>query len=158
MEYWQSNAWVNYRKYTYIYDVNGNSIAGKLEAWQNNNWSSFAAELSVYSSTNVNYSVFAARYEAHFVSFTNGINENSIKNNLSLFPNPATNSLTLNLSQLKMLQNTSVSVYDIQGKLLLHQSITQPLTELNITQFAKGIYIVKVNSDSEILQSKFIKD
>jgi hypothetical protein len=97
------------------------------------------------------------RYEAHFVSFANGINENnSIP--IHIYPNPASNKLTINLSQLKNLQNTSVSIYDIQGKLLLQQSITQPQTELTITQFAKGVYIVKVNNDKDTLISKFVKE
>jgi len=87
-----------------------------------------------------------------------GINENQTNQNLYLFPNPATNSLTLNLSQLKNLQNTTVSIYDIQGKLLLQQKIMLQQTELNISQFAKGICIVKVNNDKETMQSKFVKE
>jgi hypothetical protein len=93
----------------------------------------------------------------HFVSFTTGITENNYKP-IYFYPNPATNNLFINLSQLKNLQNTTVSIYDIQGKLLLHQYIQQPLTELNITQFAKGFYIVKVNNNKEILVSKFVKE
>jgi len=78
--------------------------------------------------------------------------------NIQIFPNPATNSLTLNLAQLKDIQNSTVSIYDIQGKLLLQQKIMQQQTELNISQFAKGIYIVKVNNDKETVQSKFVKE
>jgi len=78
--------------------------------------------------------------------------------NISLFPNPATNTLTLNLGQLKDIQNTTVNIYDIQGKLLLQQNIMQQQTELNISSFAKGIYIVKVTNDKETMQSKFVKE
>jgi len=46
----------------------------------------------------------------------------------------------------------------MRGKLLLQQNIKEPQTQLNIAQFAKGVYIVKVNSHSEILQSKFVKE
>ena len=157
-EGWQNNAWVNNSKYSYTYDVNGNSITGKFELWENNNWVLFLNSLAVYSSKNNIYSLnLITRYEAHFVSFANGINENNYKQ-IHIYPNPASNNLNVNLSQLKNLQNTSISIYDIQGKLLLHKNIQQPLTEINITQFAKGIYVVKVNSENENLQSKFIKD
>ena len=160
-ELWQNNAWVNRNKFTYTYDPNGNSITGKYEIWQNSNWQlSFTpnfSNLEVYSAENVFTSLIAARYEAHFVSFVNGIKESDIKP-IYIYPNPASNNLTINLSQLKNLKNTTVSIYDIHGKLLLHQNIQQPLTELTITQFAKGFYIVKVNNNKEILVSKFVKE
>jgi hypothetical protein len=56
------------------------------------------------------------------------------------------------------LQNTTISIYDIQGKLLLQQAISQHQTELNISQLAKGIYIVKVNNDKNSMVSKFVKE
>jgi hypothetical protein len=87
-----------------------------------------------------------------------GIKENTQNNQLHLYPNPATNTLTLNLSQLQKLQNATVSIYDIQGKQLLHQNIVEAQTQIDISSFAKGIYIVKVQTDKETLQSKFVKE
>ncbi len=87
-----------------------------------------------------------------------GINETTQNTQLHLYPNPANNTLTLNLSQLQKLQNTTVSIYDIQSKQLLHQNISEVKTQLDISVFAKGIYIIKVQSDKEILQSKFVKN
>ncbi len=81
-----------------------------------------------------------------------------INSEISLYPNPATSTLTLNLAEIKNLQNTTVSIYDIQGKLLLQQNILQPQTELDISGFAKGIYIIKVTNEKETIQSKFIKE
>ena len=87
-----------------------------------------------------------------------GITETHKSKNLSLIHNPATNSLTLNLSQLQGMQNANLSIYDIQGKQLLHQNISQTQTQIDISSFAKGIYIVKVQTDKESLQSKFVKE
>ncbi len=89
-----------------------------------------------------------------------GLLNNTSNNFLSLYisPNPATNSLTLNLSQLKNFQNTTVSIYDIQGKQLFQQNIKQAQTEIDIAAFTKGIYIIKVYNDSNTMQSKFIKE
>ena len=91
------------------------------------------------------------------MSFANGINETTPKQ-ITLYPNPATNTLTLNLSQLQKLQNASLSIYDIQGKQLLQQNITDTQTQIDISSFAKGIYIVKLQTDKETLQSKFVKE
>jgi hypothetical protein len=159
MELWQNNTWKNYQKCSYTYDSHGNSITGNNEGWFNNNWAlSLNGALDVYSFKNsILLIVNIARYEAHFVSFTNGINETTAKQ-LNLYPNPANNSLTLNLSQQQELQNANLSIYDIQGKQLLHQNITEAQTQLDISSFAKGIYIVKLQTDKETLQSKFIKE
>ncbi len=87
-----------------------------------------------------------------------GISENENINNFTLSPNPATNTLTLNLSQQQGLQNATVSIYDIQGKQLLTQNISQTQTQIDISSFAKGIYIVKLQTEKETLQSKFVKE
>lgn len=91
-------------------------------------------------------------------STTQSVNNDFIENKFTFYPNPANNILTLDLSQLQKLQNTTVSIYDIQGKQLLHQNISEELSQLDISAFAKGIYIIKVQSDKEILQSKFVKN
>ncbi len=72
-------------------------------------------------------------------------------------PNPATSTLNLNLSQ-QGIQNATVSFYDIQGKQLLQQNITEAQTQIDISSFSKGIYIVKLQTDKETLQSKFVKE
>ena len=90
-------------------------------------------------------------------SSTQSIVEN-ISNQFSFYPNPATNSLTLNLGQLQKLQNATVSIYDIQGKQLLLQNLSHAQTQIDISSFAKGIYIVRVQTDKETLQSKFVKE
>jgi hypothetical protein len=158
-ESWQNNAWINWEKYTYTYDANGNSLTGKHEQWVNNNWvmSSNVYINFYYSSNKIVELVNTARYEAHFVSFANSITETNIKP-INIYPNPATYNLTINLSQLKNLQNTSVSIYDIQGKLLLQQNIQQVQTEIDIATFAKGIYIIKVNNENESMVNKFVKE
>jgi hypothetical protein len=56
------------------------------------------------------------------------------------------------------LQNTRVSVCDMQGKVLLHENIQQLITEINISNFAKGIYIIKVNNENESMVNKFVKE
>jgi hypothetical protein len=159
---WNNNTWINNYKYSYINDIYGNSISGKYEIWENNNWHQritmflFGNNISIANIDILDLVLY--RYTATYKSFTNGITENKDNVQLSIYPNPATNNLCINLQQLNDLQNTSVTVFDMQGKLLLQQTITQQQTELNINQFAKGIYVVKVQNEKEIMQSKFIKE
>jgi hypothetical protein len=86
------------------------------------------------------------------------VNENnSLKSGLLIYPNPASNKLSIYMQQ-NNLQYTTVSIYNIQGQLLMQQQIRQQQTELNISQFAKGIYIVKVQNEKETMVRKFVKE
>jgi hypothetical protein len=164
-EYLDNNIWLNYWKYTYTYDTHGNSVTAKNEVWLNNDWSLSNAfgithPFSVYSSNNDIFTFNfpgAARYEAHFVSFINGVIENDNKQ-IALYPNPATNYIHINLKQQTNLQNTTVSIYNIQGQQLLQQNIRQSQTEIDIQNLSKGIYIIKVINGNEVMQVKFAKE
>jgi len=95
--------------------------------------------------------------------YTNNISlgikdKNEIDDNIFIYPNPSSDKLTLDIQQFKNLQKTTVSIYDIQGQLLLQQDIKYLQTEINIASFAKGIYIVKVNNDKQIMVNKFVKE
>jgi len=88
-----------------------------------------------------------------------GINENNITSDgFFIYPNPAKDMLMIELQNHKNLENTSVSIYNIQGKLLLQQAIENPQTAINIEKFAKGVYTVKLMNDKKILQRKFVKE
>lgn len=80
------------------------------------------------------------------------------KSELIVFPNPAKDVLNIYLKQFKNLQNNSIFIYNIQGQMLLQQSIKQQQTEINISGYAKGIYIVKVINNDNPVVSKFIKE
>ena len=88
-----------------------------------------------------------------------GINEiKQEKGVVKVYPNPTRNNITIDLQKLNGLKNTIVSIYDIQGQLLLQEPIKQEKTNLNIRRFAKGVYIVKVLNENNTIVSKFVKE
>jgi hypothetical protein len=90
---------------------------------------------------------------------TLNVNKNIISNiNIKVYPNPVSDKLKIDIQNVNNLKSTIISVYDTQGKLLLQQTITKQQTELNISEFAKGIYVVKVNNDKNTMVSKFVKE
>ena len=84
---------------------------------------------------------------------------------ITIFPNPATNEITVHSSQFKI---ESVEVYDVVGKKcqslvvssqLSAQQLTtdhEPLT-LDISQLAPGLYFVKVKTKEGARAAKFVK-
>lgn len=69
--------------------------------------------------------------------------------------NPASNSFYINLQSINKLQNTMISSFDIQEQLLMQQQLKQEKTEINISHFLRGVYIVKVYNDNNTLIAKF---
>ena len=87
-----------------------------------------------------------------------GIGVYEDNNGISIYPNPAKNKLTIDFQNINALQNTFISIYDIQGQLLLQQAIIQQKTEVNINNLAKGIYVLKINNNNNTTITKFVKE
>ena len=81
---------------------------------------------------------------------------NNKENNITIYPNPANDKITVENPSCN--DNAMISIYNIQGQLLLQQSIKQQKTEINISGFAGGIYYVKVKTDKGNAVKKFIKE
>ena len=75
-------------------------------------------------------------------------------NGFSMFPNPAKDVLNI---QLNNISNANLSIYDIQGKLIVEQSVSQEQNlELNVSDLQSGMYFVKLNTGTKELVKKLI--
>lgn len=88
----------------------------------------------------------------------NWIEESSLtKMEFSVYPNPAADQITINLQDIQNLSNSILSVYNIQGQMLLQQSIHEQQTEINISQLPQGIYFTKIRlTDGAVVEKKFV--
>lgn len=73
---------------------------------------------------------------------------------ISMYPNPATS--TLFISSLENIE--SVSVYNVIGQEVLNLKVNASNTVLDVSNFQKGVYMVKTVSEGKISSSKFIKE
>ena len=71
-----------------------------------------------------------------------GINEKSINDFISFYPNPATERITISYSQLNA--NSELQVYNILGQIVYEENITKGSTQLklNIQNYKAGLYKV----------------
>ncbi len=83
-----------------------------------------------------------------------GIIENSFASSINLFPNPATNNLTIDLGNNKKVE---VAIADITGK-IIYSSIARDMqkVEVNTQDFADGIYFVKIQTEDFIETKKIV--
>ena len=108
---------------------------------------------------NVNFSVSAINIDpdSHLISKNNtttlGIENNPfILENISLFPNPVSDILTIETS--KKITFKSATIYNAPGKEIL----TSTNKEINLSKLSKGVYFIKVFTDAGNLYKKIIKE
>ncbi len=76
-------------------------------------------------------------------SFPNCENNQQVK--ITAFPNPSKGLVNIELSNWDDVE-ISLSVFDVLGKSVLNKKIYQKSTQLNLTQFNTGIYLISVDN------------
>lgn len=82
-------------------------------------------------------------------------------NDLKVFPNPAKNNITVDLSKIKVKNNGQVSIRitDVSGKIISTEKISdqQKLHKINTSGYNNGLYLISVITDKKIVaESKFV--
>ena len=86
-----------------------------------------------------------------------GVNKSkSVFESYEFFPNPTKGKFTLNLKAID--NNTSITVYNVLGEIIIQQAIITPTTILNLSAKSDGIYFIKIQTTSEIRTVKIIKE
>ena len=74
---------------------------------------------------------------------------------VSLSPNPVSDLLILNSS---IGEIYSIKLYSINGKLYKTYKCSQKQVELDVTDFKNGIYLLQIQTNSDLLYKKIIKN
>ncbi|WP_191907006.1 T9SS type A sorting domain-containing protein [Adhaeribacter soli] len=82
-----------------------------------------------------------------------GVKENLLQSQLSVFPNPSAGIFNVSLAQGKAFE---AEVTDLTGRVILKQAAKTNATQLNLSQAAKGVYLLKVSSEGAIAVKKII--
>lgn len=78
---------------------------------------------------------------------------------VSVYPNPAADRINITSNIVNTTQNSVVSVYDAQGKMVYTNTIqagTFNNTEVNTQNFKNGVYIYRIQSGDQLFSGKFI--
>ncbi len=97
--------------------------------------------------------IFIAKLDTVLVTGNNEIKNTD--NGILLFPNPATNLFTINISS--NYKKAEVTITDITGKIIYTATVTeQEKTEVNTKDFAAGVYLVQIQTTDFIETKKLI--
>ena len=73
-----------------------------------------------------------------------------------IYPNPASNNLTVDLGDLNGV-NTTIKLYDLSNKLIIEKQSTSTIM-LDVSGYAKGIYLVEISTYDQVFRSQVIID
>ncbi len=116
--------------------VSGNTVTKKANIFFDYN---FPIETNVASTT-----------------FQNSLSEDDFQlgKSLMVFPNPVFDLVNIKAASLIM----SIEVYDMQGRMLVSQLVSNKETQLDMSSYSNGIYILKVNSNKGSITKEIIKN
>jgi len=90
------------------------------------------------------------------VGLTTNIEAEKIKNEISVYPNPAKETLNLNLIPIQN-ANPVVFIMDVFGKTVKTiNNITESTLKINTSNYPKGVYFIKIMSDNGTVIKKVI--
>ncbi|MBD3638695.1 MAG: S8 family serine peptidase [Crocinitomicaceae bacterium] len=153
--------------YQLIYSAGGNELAtadpsSSLFIPTSNQWRNEVASLAVAKGmTSVSF-IFESYSENGNAVYVDNINvklseENFSEHELTVYPNPLTNEL--NIAGLVEGEIATIRIHSANGELVYENEFEVPggVITLNTTQWADGMYIIKVNSPSKTHKEKLIK-
>ena len=74
---------------------------------------------------------------------------------LSLYPNPATDKITIETAATSLPAN--LSILSLTSQRLITSQITEPKTQIDINNLPSGVYFVRVTNDKTVEVEKIIK-
>jgi len=85
-----------------------------------------------------------------------GTEETLLNISASVFPNPSASTVFLKLEdeeQLSTTKNLSFGLYDLSGKMLLHQDISDPLTTIPMSNLSDAVYLLRITIDNKEIRT-----
>ena len=85
------------------------------------------------------------------MTITTGISDFDFNNEIKIYPNPVKNKLIVQFENFK---NFEIKLVNVLGKEIYNQKISNEKTEINLSEYSKGIYFLIVDTGEGIFRKK----
>ena len=89
-------------------------------------------------------------------TFTSVAENNMQKVNCLIFPNPTSGKIQFEVNGLEFGKNSALEIYNMQGEKIYQSAITNPKSEIDLSNQTNGIYFVKIYDGQTILTKKIV--
>jgi hypothetical protein len=79
-----------------------------------------------------------------------------VDNRINVFPNPVSKTVTVSIPGIQ--GQADIQVFDIFGRMLVQKNSSQSTTQVDVSKFAPGIYMVKVRNEGKETSIKIVKE
>jgi len=94
-----------------------------------------------------------------FTTLLDGINELGFGKNVSVYPNPATDKIIVEINA-EVSEGSVISLISLQGKVIysevVKENTTDYRTEIDVDNYARGIYLLKLEDENSSIQQRII--
>lgn len=80
--------------------------------------------------------------------------DNSTLENMKVYPNPTTGTVTIELAQVDA---TSMTIVDLTGKVVFESEITSTTTSVDLSNFTNGVYMINVKTLNDVKTTRIVK-
>jgi len=109
------------------------------------------------TATGTNGSVAQGVQQPYEISTTLGIKETAIRLEMTVYPNPTTNYLTLKVGDFE-LSSLNFQLIDLQGKVIENKKVTATSTTIKMEELPKAIYFLNITDNNQVVKTfKIIK-
>jgi len=111
-----------------------------------------------YTATAPSYAAVSQSFSADAtknitIQLGNASSVKNVNNNFKIYPNPSNSLFNL---QIDSFENANITIEDLSGRIILTQELTSENSVINLNNKAKGVYLIKLNIDNQIYNSKLI--
>ena len=90
------------------------------------------------------------------IAHTEGILDNRYLADINIYPNPATDKITIERSTTPV--KSQLTMMNLNGEEVLTRNLIKPKTQIDISNLPSGVYFVRVTNDKTVEVGKFIKE
>ncbi len=90
--------------------------------------------------------------------FVLATNENAVRSNISVYPNPVKDFLTVDFNTEK-LDNSSFQLFDVSGKVVYQGNLKNAKNQISASSLSVGMYILRITNAGKLVKTfKIIKN
>lgn len=105
------------------------------------------------------YDDLGNRTQLNITDSTLGIDSEVLQNTITVYPNPTESFLNVKLPDSFTSKNTSIQLYDVNGRLIVNNkpTIIDNQITINVNNLSKGVYLIHLITDNQKWSKLFIK-